>query len=131
LHRDFGYCSGVTFGESDRAALAAAQEIKIETQSATGTVHRTIIWVAEHDGEIYVRSVNGPDARWYREAISGRPVAIHLGGRRLPVTLEGAIDPASVEACSEGLRAKYKRSYSLRAMLAEDVLPTTLRAVPA
>jgi len=121
----------VTFGESDRAALAAAQEIKIETQSATGTVHETIIWVAEHDGTIFIRSVNGPDARWYREATSGRPAAIHLGGHRLPVTLEHATDPTSIEACSEGLRAKYRRSYSLRAMLAADVLPTTLRAMPA
>ncbi len=121
----------MTFGESDRAALAAAQEIKIETQSATGTVHRTIIWVAEHDGAVYIRSVNGPDARWYREAISGRPVAFHLGGRRVPVSLVPATDPTSIEACSEGLRAKYRRSYSLRSMLAEDVLPTTLRAVPA
>jgi hypothetical protein len=121
----------VTFGESDRAALAAAKEIKIETSSATGTVHRTIIWVAEHGGAIYVRSVNGPDARWYREATSGRPAAIHVGGRRLPINLEAATDPASIEACSEGLRAKYRRSYSLASMLEADVLPTTLRVVPA
>ena len=37
----------------------------------------------------------------------------------------------AVEACSEGLTAKYRRSQSLRAMLAPDTLPTTLKLVPA
>jgi hypothetical protein len=121
----------VRFGESDLAALVAAKEIKIETQSATGNVHRTIIWVAERDGTVYIRSVDGPDARWYREATSGRPVAIHVDGRRLPVRVEAAPDASSVEACSEGLRAKYRRSYSLESMLVDKVLPTTLRVAPA
>jgi hypothetical protein len=116
----------VRFGESDLAALAAAKEIKIETQSASGTVHRTIIWVAEKDGTIYIRSVDGPDARWYREATSGRPVALHVDGRRLPVNLVPAADPSSIEACTAGLQAKYRRSYSLQAMVMDHTLPTTL-----
>ena len=123
----------MTFEESDLAALAAAQEIKVETRSAAGTEHRTIIWVAEHDGAIYIRSVNGPDARWYREATAAEagPAAVHVEGRRVPVRLQAATDPASIEACSEGLRAKYRRSYSLQSMLADDVLETTLRVEPA
>ena len=123
----------MTFGESDLAALAAAKEIKIETRSPTGTQHRTIIWVAEHDGAIYIRSVNGPGARWYREATAGSApeVAIHVNGQRLPVRLERATDPASIESCSEGFRAKYRRSYSLQSMLMEHTLDTTLRVEPA
>jgi len=123
----------VTFGESDLAALAAAKEIKIETRSAAGNEHRTIIWVAEHDGAIYIRSVNGPDARWYREATApgAGPAAVHVDGRRVPVRLERASDPASIEACSQGLRAKYRRSYSLQSMLVDGVLDTTLRVEPA
>jgi hypothetical protein len=122
----------VRFGESDLAALRAAKEIKIETQSATGVTHRTTIWVAEHDGTIYIRSVDGAGARWYREATSpGRPVAVHVDGRRLPVKVEHAADAASVEACSAGLAAKYRRSYSLQAMLLDHTLPTTVRVEPA
>jgi hypothetical protein len=120
----------VNFGDVDRAALGSAKEIRIETQSATGTVHRTTIWVAERDGVIYIRSVDGPGARWYREATSGRPVAIQVDGRRLPVRLEHATDSESIEACSEGFRAKYRRSYSLESMLLPDTLPTTLRLEP-
>ena len=123
----------MTFGESDLAALAAAKEIKIETRSAAGTEHRTIIWVAEHDGAIYIRSVNGPDARWYREATQSGPgsAAVHVDGRRVPVQLVPATHAASIEACSEGLRAKYRRSYSLQSMLVDAVLDTTLRVEPA
>ncbi len=121
----------MTFGESDLAALAAAKEIKIETRSPAGTEHRTIIWVAEQDGAVYVRSVRGSGARWYREATNGAPVAVHVDGRRLPVSIERATDPSSIEACSDGLRAKYRRSYSLQSMLVDDVLDTTLRVEPA
>jgi len=123
----------VTFGEPDLAALAAAKEIKIETRSAAGTEHRTIIWVAEHDGAIYIRSVDGSGARWYREATAADagPVAVHVDNRRLPVRVEHATDAASIEACSEGLRAKYRRSYSLQSMLVDGILDTTLRVEPA
>jgi hypothetical protein len=121
----------VTFEDADRAAIAAAQEIRIETQSAAGTVHRTIIWVAEHDGEIYIRSVNGAGARWFREATEGVAAAIHVGGKRLPVTLVPATDPASIEAASDGFRTKYKRSYSVQSMLMDHTLETTLRVEPA
>ena len=119
------------FPESDLAALAAAEEIDIETRAADGTVHRTIVWVMVRDDMVYLRSYRGPTGRWYREALADPAVALHVGDRRLAARAEPAVDAASVEACSAGLRGKYKRSYSLAAMLAPDVLPTTLRVVPA
>jgi hypothetical protein len=122
---------GVTFPERDLAALAAADEIEIETRAPDGTVHRTIIWIVTHDGDVYVRSVNGPGARWYREAIATGDIALHVDGRRIPARLEAAADAAGVEACSEALKAKYKADYSLQSMLEPETLPTTLRVVPA
>jgi hypothetical protein len=120
----------VSFGESDLAAIEAAHEIRIETQSAAGTVHRTTIWVAEHDGTVYIRSVNGAGARWFREATSEGPAAIHIKGKRLPVTLVPATDPASIEAASAGFQAKYRRSHSVQSMLLQHTLETTLRVEP-
>ena len=119
------------FEESDLAAMAAAKEVDIETRSATGEAHRTIIWIVERDGTIYIRSYRGPSGRWYREALADPEVAVHVDGRRVPARAVPATDPDSVAACSEGLRAKYPRSQSLRAMLVDDVLPTTLKLVPA
>lgn len=119
------------FEDSDLAAMAASEEVDIETRSAAGETHRTVIWIVERDGTVYIRSFKGPRGRWYREAVANPEVAIHVDGRRVPATAIPATDPASIEACSDGLRAKYSRSPSLRAMLIDDVLPTTLKLVPA
>ena len=119
------------FEESDLAAMADRKEVRIETRSAGGETHRTIIWIVERDGDVYIRSVRGPRGRWYREALAEPSVAVHVDGRRVPAKAVPAPDPASIEACSEGLRAKYRRSYSLASMLAPDVLPTTIKLVPA
>ena len=119
------------FDESDLAAIAAAKEVDIETRSPAGDGHRTIIWIVERDGTIYVRSYRGASGRWFREALADPEVAIHVDGRRVAARAVPATDPESVEACSDGLRAKYPRSQSLRAMLVDDVLPTTLKLVPA
>jgi hypothetical protein len=127
----------VQFPEPDLAALAAAKEIEIETRAAAvvgapeGVVHRTIIWVVARDGAVYVRSVNGPGARWYREAVAEPSIALHVGGRRLPARAIPSADPTSVAECSAGLRAKYRPSSSLDLMLADAVLSTTLRVEPA
>ena len=121
----------MTFPEPDIAAIAAADEIEIERRAPDGSVHRTIIWIVANDGDVYIRSVNGPGARWYGEAIATGEVAVHVEGRRIPARVEAAADAAGVEACSEALRAKYKADYSLQSMLMPETLPTTLRVVPA
>ena len=121
----------MTFAATDVAAIAAAEEIRIETTAPDGTVHRTIIWIVVHDGDVYVRSVNGPEARWYREATATGEVALHVDGRRIPARVVPATDAEGVAACSAGLEAKYKGDYSLASMLEPETLPTTLRVVPA
>ena len=115
----------------DPTALDAAEEVEIETRALDGTVHRTIIWVVVDDGRVHVRSVRGAIARWYREALAHPDVALHVDGRRIPFRAVPAADAASVEACSVGLRRKYRRSYSLRSMLRPEILDTTLRLDPA
>lgn len=119
------------FPEPDLAALAAAEEIDIETRAADGTVHRTIVWVMVHDDVVYLRSYKGRVGRWYREALADPAIALVVDECRLSARAEPVTDEASVEACSAGLRDKYARSQSLAAMLAPAVLPTTLRVVPA
>jgi hypothetical protein len=120
----------MTFAASDLSAIAQAEEVRIETRAADGTVHRTIIWIVEHDGQLYVRAVNGPGARWFREATADTAIALIVGKTRYEAHVVPATDPASIEACSAGLREKYKGDYSLGSMLREHTLPTTLRVVP-
>lgn len=120
----------MTFAQTDLRAIAQAEEVRIETRAADGTVHRTIIWIVEHDGELYVRSVNGPTARWFREATADTAIALLVGDRRYEARVVPATDPASIDACSAGLKQKYKGDYSLASMLEADTLSTTLRVVP-
>jgi hypothetical protein len=117
----------VTFEESDLDLLATTKEIRVETRSPSGEGHRTIVWPLVRDGVVYLRSYRGPTGRWYREALADPEIALLFDRRRVPARAVPATDEASVEACSEALREKYRRSYSLEAMLAPAVLPTTLR----
>jgi hypothetical protein len=121
----------VTFGDSDLHLLATTKEIRVETRSSSGDVHRTIVWPVVRDGVVYLRSYKGPAGRWYREAMAEPDIVLLFDRRRVPARAVPATDAASVEACSAALRDKYPRSYSLEAMLVPEVLPTTLRIEPA
>ncbi len=121
----------MSFSEPDLAALAAAEEIEIETRAADGTIHQAIVWPLVREGVAYVRSYKGPSGRWYREALADPAVALLVDGRRLAARAVHAPDPASIEACSKALADKYTNSNSLAAMLAPAVLPTTVRLEPA
>ena len=117
----------MTFEDSDLDLLAATEEIRVETRSSTGEVHKTIVWPVVRDGVVYLRSYKGEHGRWYREAVADPEIALLFDRRRIPARAVAATDAASVEACSAALRDKYPRSYSLAAMLVPAVLPTTLR----
>ena len=117
----------MTFEESDLDLLASTKEIRVETRSKAGEVHKTIVWPVVRDRVVYLRSYKGSEGRWYREALADPEITLLFDRRRLPARAVPATDPASVEACSAALRDKYPRSYSLEAMLVPAVLPTTLR----
>jgi hypothetical protein len=121
----------VTFGETDLATLAAVEEIEIETHSADGDAHRTIIWPLVRDGAVLIRSYRGPGARWYREALADPSVVLHVDGRSLVGRAIPAHDEATIKACSAALREKYRGDPSLGVMLRREVLDTTLRVEPA
>ena len=107
--------------------MATTDEVDIETHAADGTTHRTIIWVVVTDGIAYIRSYRGATARWFREISADPLAAIIAGGRRIDVRAVPATDAIAVEACSRGLWAKYPKDPSTRAMVAPNVLDTTLR----
>ena len=112
----------------ERELLRTAREVRIETRRVPGApVHRTVIWVVVDDaGRVLVRTFRGPGSRWYREALALGRCRLLVDGQELAFAVEHAEDPERVRACSEGLRAKYRGSASLDAMLRDEVLGTTL-----
>ncbi len=127
-----GYAANMRFAPEELALLAESEEIEIETARPGGPPHRTIIWVVVDGDDVFVRSVNGASARWYREAVADPSVTIHLDGRVLPARVEPATDPDSVRRTSDQLARKYANDgASMRSMLQPDIFDTTLRVVPA
>jgi hypothetical protein len=105
--------------------------VDIETRSPKGTRHSVPIWIMVVDGVAYVRSVRGPRGRWYRELLARGEGAVIAGGKRVPVKATHDSSAQAIDAVSEALRQKYRRSgQSLQSMLRADVLDTTVRLDP-
>jgi hypothetical protein len=111
--------------------LETVEEVEIETsRGADAPVHRTIIWIVTHDGEVYVRSLRGEDGRWFRELMANPDVALHFDGETIPVRAARADDPESVERATAGFRSKYADSPYLDTMIRDEIAPTTVRLEP-
>jgi hypothetical protein len=127
----------VTEASFDREILDLLHEtgeVHIETRREEGAPeHRTVIWVVVVDGGVFVRSVRGEKGRWYREASSNPEVALRVGGRRVPVRAVSEMDAETIEKVNEAYREKYEASYPgpTAGIVREEVLPTTLRLLPA
>ena len=114
--------------------LDETREVRIETRrDEDSPEHRTIIWVAVVEGEVFVRSVRGPQGRWHREISSNPEGALHVGDDRILVRATSATDDATVDAVSAAIRSKYEKSSPgpTAAMVRPEVLPTTLELSPA
>jgi hypothetical protein len=120
----------LSFPKATVALLDRAKEVDIETRSPKGSEHSVPIWIVVDGDDVFIRAVNGPTSRWYREIVNG-PGALVVNGKRIPVRAVSAADSASVKRASDGYRKKYRKGGSLDSMLLPPTLPTTLRLEPA
>ena len=113
------------------ARIGAANELQIAPRRADGTLRNpVIIWVVAHNNRLYVRSVNGRAAAWFRGTQATHEGHIRAGGIEKDVTfvdvprdLEDALDAA--------YRAKYSYSPSSVAhIVSPQARPATLELVP-
>lgn len=125
------YPAAMHFPAADLALLAETVEVEIETRAADGTIHRTIIWVVVDGTDVFIRSYVGAQARWYREALADPSVALHAAGRRIACRAIPAPDDDAVTRTSAGFERKYASEVETPDMVRPEVLPTTLRLVPA
>lgn len=67
--------------------IASADELRIAARRRDGTLrNRMTIWVVRHDDSLYVRSVNGRNAAWFRGAQMTHEGRIWAGGVEKDVT---------------------------------------------
>ncbi len=122
-----------SFDDETLRFLDEIEEVHVETRrEQDAPEHRAIIWVMVVDGEVFVRSVRGPEGRWYQEVSAHSKGALRAGNHRIPVRAVPATDDSTVEAVSEAIRGKYEEAWPgpTAAMLNPETLPTTLKLSP-
>ncbi len=98
-----------TWTAAELDAVDGADEIHLSTTRADGTLRTArIVWVVRHGDELYVRSVNGRDAAWYRGVQTRHEGHVTAGGVSRDVVFVEA-DPALTDPLDEAYRRKYGR----------------------
>ena len=98
------------------ARIGDAAELEIAGRRADGTLRKPrIVWAVRVDDRLYVRSVNGPDAAWYRGVRTRMQGHIQAGGVDRDVALVDAdhtLDDALNDTVDDAYRTKYRHSPS-------------------
>ncbi len=111
--------------------IGTAQELRIASLRHDGTLRKpVIIWAVRHGDDLYVRSVNGPTAAWFRHSQERHEGRIWAGGIEKDVIFVEA-DQGIDDALDAAYRAKYRHSPSSVAHITSPAARSaTLRIVP-
>ena len=137
--------TGDRWTADELARIDAAGEVDVATRRQDGTLRTArVVWIVRRDDAVYVRSVNGPTAAWYRgvrsrhegELTAGRlhrdVVFVEAGERAGDGDLDDDLDGDLDGDLDDAYRDKYGRSSSAVARITADVArTTTLRLDPA
>ncbi len=121
--------AGWTRDELER--IAAADELQISTVRGDGTLRAPVtIWVVSLGDDLYVRSVNGRDASWFRGARTRHEAHVRAGGVDRDVSLVETDDLG--DEIDAAYRTKYRRYAAgiVDSVLSPDARAATLRLVP-
>lgn len=115
--------------EDELTRIGEAGELRIAGRRADGTLRRlVIIWQVRIDDRLYVRSVNGPDAAWFRGTQLTGEGRIESGGVAEDVVFtRDDTEDARIDAA---YRAKYGSGSAVRAITSDLATSTTLRVDP-
>lgn len=111
--------------------IGGADLLYIATRRADGTLRKAVpIWVVGHGGRLYVRSVNGRDAAWFRGTQATHEGYIRAGGIEKDVTFVDVSDDINAQL-DAAYRAKYSYSPSSVAhIVAPQARAAALELVP-
>src|SRR5947209_15804093 len=98
-----------TWTSDDHTKIGAAEELRIASLRRDGTLTNPVtIWVLRLGDDLYVRSVNGRTAAWFRGAQVRHEGRIWAGGVQKDVTFVDA-DHAIDDELDAAYRTKYRR----------------------
>lgn len=120
-----------TWSTDDLDRIGDAQEIQIAPENDDGTPRRpTTIWIVRNGDDLFVRSANGPEGRWYRTAAGTRRGRITAAGLTRDVTFTDATDPAVNDQIDAAYLAKYGSTPWAEPMTRPGPRDTTFRLTP-
>jgi hypothetical protein len=111
--------------------VEAADELHLASVRRDGTLRNPVtIWVVRHGDDLYVRSVNGRNATWFRGAQDRHEAHIHAGDVEKDVLL------VETDDVNDEIDAAYRTKYRRYAASIVDTVVTpeagaaTLKLVP-
>lgn len=121
--------SGWTVDE--REAVSDARELEISSRRGNGTLSPPVtIWAVRVGDDIFIRSVNGPDATWYRGARTRAGGRVWAGGVERDVHF-GDVSDRLGDEIDDAYRAKFGAdSPHTHAIIAPLARSTTTRLIP-
>ena len=108
------------------------EELQIASIRRDGTLRKPVtVWVARHGDDVYVRSVRGRSAHWFRGTQERHGGRIRAGGVQEDVTFVDA-DHDIDDEVDAAYRAKYRRYAGsiLNSVLTPEARSTTIKLVP-
>jgi hypothetical protein len=99
-----------TWKSDELNKIGTAEELKIASLRGDGTLRKpVIIWVVRLGDDLYVRSVNGRTAAWFRGTQVRHEGRIQAGGIEKDVTFVEETGPEINEQIDAAYRTKYRR----------------------
>ncbi len=112
--------------------VATAEEVQIASVRRDGVLSKPVtVWAVRHGDEIFVRSVRGRSAHWFRGTQVRHEGRIRAGGVQQDVTFVDA-DRNLDDEVDAAYRAKYRRYAGsiLNSVLTPEARSTTIKLVP-
>jgi hypothetical protein len=98
-----------TWTSDELSKIGTAEELEIAALRQDGTLRNPVtIWVVRHGDDIYVRSVNGRTAAWFRGTQVRHEGHIHAGGVDKDVTF---VDVDGTHEVNDQIDAAYRTKY--------------------
>jgi hypothetical protein len=114
------------------ATFGTADEVQLAVRRADGMLRRPVtIWIVRVGDDLFVRSVNGPSAAWYRSVEAQHAGHLQAAGLRRDVALEpaGSARADEIDAAYRSKYGHYPAAY-VDAIIAPQARQTTLRLLP-
>ena len=111
-------------------AIGDTEEVRIASVRSDGTLRKpVIVWLVREGGDLYVRSVNGREASWFRGVQDRHEGRLWAGGLEKDVTLVETDDLN--DEIDAAYWAKYRRYPSIVPRIVRpEAQAATLKLVP-